>query len=535
MRKLVIVDDNAFLIEGLCRNIDYSQMDVEIRATLTSGAQVLELLSTTDVDLIISDIRMPGMTGLEMAREVIKIKPGIKIILISAYDDFNYAKEAIRIGAFDYVEKPLDYSYLSSVIAKAVHKIDQEEKLLAELNENRLALEQKFFYDLINYNPEEAQYYLLSNADYLKICISYHQYLCAIVKIHAAIDVQKVYGVERYHILVMNLIEDIREGFAFCEMCHCLTIADKIIIILGCNSTDDEILNHKATDLFTNFCNSHPYSNLAFSVGIGDVVSRIWQIPISHTNAKAALEYRFFFADRNVLNIQDIKNRTAVNDSNILFTDDSEEELIRLLCQKDEEGIKTFVESLSQQLSVSVLDKSGVFAFIYALLAKLMKFFNDTGIMAQKIQDEFASAFSDLSKFQTNTELYHWLLKICLLACESLQESVESHHNKICESVLKYVEQNYMNPDLCLNDISSHVNMSPHHLSAVFKKTKKQNLSDTITLIRIAKAQILLKTTDYPLKEISEKVGYANQYYFSACFKKRTGVNPSAYRLNEQQ
>jgi two-component system response regulator YesN len=535
MRKLLIVDDNAILIEGICRNIDYSRLNVEICATLTSGAQVLEILSTNDVDLIISDIRMPGMTGLEMAREVVKIKPGIKIILISAYDDFNYAKEAIRVGAFDYVEKPLDYSYLSNVIAKAVDKINQEEQLLAELNDYRLALEQKFFYDLINYNPEEAKYYLLSNAEYLKICISYHQYLCAIVKIHAAIEVQKLYGVEYYHVLVMNLIEEIKSNFAFCPMCYCLTITDKIIIVLGCNSENGESLNHRITDLFTDFCNSHQNSNLAFSVGIGDIVSSIWQIPISHINAKAALEYRFFFADRDVLNIQDIKDHAHTNHLNVLFTDDSEEKLIRLLCQKDENGIKDFVESLSQELSVSVLDKSGVFAFIYALLAKLMKFFNDTGIIVPKIQDEFASAFSDLSKFQTSTELYHWLLKICLLACDSLQESVETHHNKICESVLKYIEQNYMNPDLCLNDISSYVNMSPHHLSAIFKKTKKQNLTDTIALIRIAKAQILLKTTNCPLKEISEKVGYANQYYFSACFKKKTGINPSAYRLNEQQ
>jgi two-component system response regulator YesN len=531
MRKILIVDDNAILIEGICQNIDYSLLNVEIYATLNSGNQVLEVLSHAEVDLIISDIRMPGMTGLEMAREALKIKPGIKIILISAYDDFNYAKEAIRIGAFDYVEKPLDYSYLANVIKRALNKIEQEEKLLAELNDNRSSLKQKFFYDLINYNPEEAQYYLSTNAEYLKICKTYCRYLCGIVKIGNAIDVQKLFGVEYYHVLVMNLIEEIKLAFRICEMCYCLTIADKIIIILGSALENDDLLNHQINELFTQFCDSHQDSNFAFSIGIGDIVSNIWQIPISHINAKTALEYSFFFAERSVFDYKDIQSNAIASHWNILFTEDSEEKLIRLLCQKDEEGIKNFIKSLSQEFSGSIFDKSSVFAYIYALLAKLMKFFHDTGITVQKIQDEFASAFSDLSKFQTSAQLCDWLLKICLLACESIQQSVETNHTKMCENVLNYIEQNYMNPNLCLNDVSAYVNISPHHLSAIFKKNKKQNLTDAITAVRITKAQILLKTTNLPLKDISEKVGYANQYYFSACFKKKTGISPSTYRL----
>lgn len=529
MRNVLIVDDNALSIEGICKNIDWTALNVQVCATLSNGQQVLELLSSIHVDVIVSDIRMPGMTGLEMSKEVLKIKPCIKIILISAYDDFSYAKQAIRIGAFDYVEKPLDYSYLSGVIAKAVSQIEQEEKLLAELENNRIALEQKFFYDLLNYNPDEAKYHLLSDAEYLGIDMSHSRYLCAIVQIQTAMEVQKQFGMQHYHILIMNLIDEIKHRFAFCGMHYCITIADKIIVILGCTSGREDMLSRKITEIFADFCDSHMDSSLSFSVGIGDAVQSIWQVPTSHMNAKAAADYRFFFSERHVFNIRDIKS--TIN-PNIIFTNDMEEKLIRLLCQKNAEGIKEFTGSLSEELSSSGLDKSGVFAYIYSLLARLMKFFHDTGIKAQNIQDEIASAFADLSKFQTSTQICNWLYKICLLSCESLQDSVETHHSKICESAMKYIEQNYMNPDLCLSDISAYVNMSPHHLSAIFKKTKKQNITDTITSVRIEMAQTLLKTTNLPLKEIGEKVGYANQYYFSACFKKRTGTTPSAYRTD---
>lgn len=532
MRNVLIVDDNILSIDGICKNIDWSSMNVQVCATLTSGKQVVEMLSSTDVDIIISDIRMPGMTGLEMAKEALRIKPSIKIILISAYDDFQYAKEAIRIGAFDYVEKPLDYHYLSSVVAKAISQIEQEEKLLAELNSNRIALEQKFFYDLLNYNPDEAKYQLLPDAQYLNICMTHSRYLCAIVQIQNATEVHNQFGVQHYHILIMDLIEDIKRRFTFCSMHYCIRIADKIVVVLGCNFEQDDILSQKVNNVFEDFCDSHKDSCLSFSIGIGNVVQSIWHIPISHINAKTAADYRFFFPDRYVFNICDIKR---TNNSNIIFTDSTEEELIRLLCQKNVDGIKKFTESLSRELSSSGLDRSGVFAYIYSLLAKLLRFFHDIGITAQNIQDEIVSAFSNLSMFETNEQVCSWLFNICLLSCKCLQDSVEAHHNMICESVLKYIKQNYMDPDLCLNNISAYVNMSPNHLSAIFKKIKKQNITDVITAVRIEMAKTLLKTTNLPLKEISEKVGYANQYYFSACFKKRTGTTPSAYRGNESK
>ena len=114
----LIIDDNKLVTESLKENIDWHKLDVVVTHVFYDALQIEEVVASETVDIIIYDIRMPGLSGLEMAKEVLKQNPAIKIILISAYEDFQYVQEAIRLGAYDFIEKPIDLAYLSSIIAK---------------------------------------------------------------------------------------------------------------------------------------------------------------------------------------------------------------------------------------------------------------------------------------------------------------------------------------------------------------------------------------------------------------------------------
>lgn len=142
------------------------------------------------------------------------------------------------------------------------------------------------------------------------------------------------------------------------------------------------------------------------------------------------------------------------------------------------------------------------------------------------------SASEAMEVFPSSEALFQWLFEFCSVACNCLERSVESYHLQLCNDVKRYIQENYCDPNLSLNTIAVFVNISGSYLSSLFKKNTGKNITDQITETRIRIAQGLLQNTILSIKEISERVGYSNQYYFSASFKKITGLSPSAFRAD---
>jgi len=124
-------------------------------------------------------------------------------------------------------------------------------------------------------------------------------------------------------------------------------------------------------------------------------------------------------------------------------------------------------------------------------------------------------------------EIFEWLYQLCVMICGELESSLKGYHAQLCDEVVTYIGAHYGNPDLSLADIAGHVKLSSTHLCSVFKRITGKNISDCITAVRMERAKALLLSTNLPLKDISETVGYSNQYYLSARFKKHTGHTPS--------
>ena len=152
MKKVMIVDDNALSAEGIVRNIDWELLDAEVVHVENNGDSAIESMRRAPVDLIISDIEMPNLDGISMSSLALSVNPLVKIILISAYDKFEYAKRAIRLGVCDYIEKPLDYGYLTEKIRNAFTAIDREQHNRELVEQSRPLMTEKFFSDLLHYS-----------------------------------------------------------------------------------------------------------------------------------------------------------------------------------------------------------------------------------------------------------------------------------------------------------------------------------------------------------------------------------------------
>ena len=204
MYKIMIIDDNHISVDGICHNIDWSDLNAEVACKAYDGQQALDYLQNNMVDLIISDIEMPQLDGLSLAQNALKINSSIKIILISAFDKFEYAKQAIRLGAFDYIEKPLDYSYLKKIIRNALSMLNKEQRNLEILKQSRPIMIDNFFHKLIQSSSDEARYTLSNYADYLQLNLDYHYYQAIVIQIQNATDIKEKKGIEEYHIKLMS-------------------------------------------------------------------------------------------------------------------------------------------------------------------------------------------------------------------------------------------------------------------------------------------------------------------------------------------
>lgn len=178
MKKVLLVDDSQLSIDGLVQNIDFQQLGLDIAAVCLDSESALDHLNREEVDIVISDIRMPNLTGLDLARYVIPRHKQTKIILISAFDDFEYAQEALRIGVFDYIQKPIDYAYLQRSIQKALDSVEVERALYRQLQDIKPYLEAKLYMDLLHSYPESARVVLSKNMDYLDIKPNQGPYIC---------------------------------------------------------------------------------------------------------------------------------------------------------------------------------------------------------------------------------------------------------------------------------------------------------------------------------------------------------------------
>jgi two-component system response regulator YesN len=530
-KTVLLTDDNYICVKGIEQSVDWAALGIDHIHCAYDGQSALEYLSSHPVDILVSDISMPGITGLELSERALLLNPSLKVILISAYDEFEYARKAVRLGAYDYIEKPINYEYLSETVAKALAEQAQEKKNLEILKKSRPAMEEQFFRLLIQPNPQETQETLELYAQYLELDLdcSYCAALRITVEDQAALK-QKL-GIEEYYVKLLSLENELRHVCNSFKVNYVLKDLNGFICILGDDSASRIEFKKNILSSFSQIIEDFS-GRFDLVIGLGKIVKRIWELSASYMQALKALDLRFFFPEQKILENTQI---TGKKSSFIPGLDTQEDELIQLLCKNDLNGIHEWIIEFTDTVKNNYCSKNMVYTLFYSLISRILKFTYELNISNENLEDEITTVFSDSEKFKTIDKFSEWLYTICMNICKNLQNSVLDYHQSLCQSAVAYINKNYGNSDLSLNDIADHVQITPAYLSTLFKQYRHQNISSYITDVRIDASCHLLENTSLSLKIISMQVGYANQYYFSSCFKKKTGMTPSAYREEYQQ
>ena len=489
MYKLYLLDDEPFILEGLKYIIDWEEYGFDVVGTSSNGEDGFNFIKNEDVDLIITDIMMPKMTGLELISNLKKINHNAKFIVLSAFQEFQYAKEAISMGAENYLTKPIDEDELIQTIEEVKKKIEKIklEKVDTKIFKNDLILKL-----ICNKNNDEV----LDRLKLEGVNLNYKSLCVVIVEFAEDVNINN---------LILNHIDNL-------DYEYCVNLQNQILIIMDKESVNKDALRNLKDDL-SSIINEQIY------ISRGKYVDSIDNLNCSYQSAKDIHEYKLVYP--NISWIREYKEK-SYNLENIDYIDFNH--LKKLLLNKDNKESLNYIESIfsklknDENLTVKQIKTKSIEVFL-----NVYNYFNDSKIIKGLdlyLEKVINSVNLDQIQIELNNMIKHRQSKL---------EETDDSISPIILKLLRNIEKNY-SKDLNLKEISETYNINSIYLGQLFQKETGILFSDYLNNFRVNKAKNLLVETSLKAAEIGELVGYANKNYFYRKFKDIVGITPSEWR-----
>ncbi|MCR5420895.1 MAG: response regulator [Lachnospiraceae bacterium] len=532
MLKIFLVEDEYVVREGIKNIIDWKAHGYEFVGEASDGELALPMIQKARPDIVITDIRMPFMDGLQLSRLIKKDFPWIEIIILSGYAEFDYAKEAIEIGVAHYLSKPISSSELITELHKLSKKVEQNklerqlrEKYALEMEENSLKDKTELFKRITEGTFSAGKIIELANDLSIDItagayqvflfkAISMHheenEYSDSVNKIYE--DLQKITNEEN-----ALMFDRITEG--------------KAILIKGDSPEDIERSLKRNIDKLLKILSK--YDHIKYYGGVGETVNRITHIHESYEKASHAYAHRYMTTASRIFYYSEIINNEAgyVSDKFSIGSVDpghlDRNRIWEFLKTGTRREVTYYVNEFFTGLGENALSSAMFRQYIATdMYFTISSFMDEYGLDRSNIRP------FDLSGGEVSTpeKTVNYVKQQIYTAIKLRDDQAVNKYSDIINRVKSYIEKNYENEDLSLNTIASYVNFSPNHLSMIFSTKTGETLIKYLTDFRMDKAKELLRCTSGRNVDISEAVGYRDPHYFSYLFKKTQGMTPTQYR-----
>ena len=527
MYKIMLADDEGIVIDSLKFIIEKEFGDECIVEYAKTGRSVIELADKFRPDIAIMDIQMPGINGIEAMKEIRKSNSNILFIVMSAYDKFDYAKEAIKLGVIEYITKPMERTKIIAVLKSAMEMIDREREkrsndlLVKEKLETVVPIiESGLIYDIL------LQEQFTEDIENYKTILGLEKdyaYMLSVVCGDGQIGAHMTNAVGS-SVKMQQHYQEVRECVK--EYFDCIVgtvMANKLAVLVPYEKDRMEYneridLIERARELVRHMRRK---TNISFRIGIGRV-GMLQEMAVSYNEALNAL----VMTTGSVAHADDLPIGCD-------YEGDYPIHLEKRLFEKVEKGemnhaietAKSFFDWMAENHADRLMEiRLKVLEF--ALWAEHIAYEN--GGMTYQFHSR-----QDYLPILMNTNdldiIRKWFLEKIMDACQNIQGKREEKSHSIIEMSKTYIKDNF-NKDISLDDVSRVANISPYYFSKIFKEGTGENFIEYLTNIRIEKAKELLSTTEYSMKEICAMCGYSDPNYFSRSFKKNVGVTPTEYK-----
>lgn len=529
MLKAVVIDDEDIIREGLAEDVPWKKLGMRLVGQAENGEQGLRLIQRQKPEVIVTDVRMPFLDGLQLIERVKKELPDSYVIIISGHDEFKYAQQALRLGAFDYILKPIDLKYFEQLLARVreshqrKRKQDRSLRLLAK---NVLA---DIMSGLIAENQVQGA---LQSFD---------------VNLKAEFWTVVILHLDRRHRSPDGSEEEFEIPFFrwFNQRLNDLEAHFRVVVVRNSSheyiavilSDDREEARRIAAEITgTVRLDLQSKGEVTITAGIGETQDRIEKLPLAFRQASEALNLKymlgpnrdiFFSGSAGMLNTDFIRELDA---DVLLETHRRVEDLIGAIRKGGRESVQDLIVEFEQELQRQAPVTVPLVKFsAHSMLFQLLNFLRGRGLTPQDVQLDPLEAYKVITNSETAHEAFRHLAAYVSRIIDRI-ELRRDRYGEIVEKVRAYVEDNYSRCDLSLEEVAEQVGVSYCHLSEIFKRTVGITFIEHLMDLRIQKAKDLIASTPMRFYEISYAVGYENPAYFSELFKRRVGMTPTDYK-----
>lgn len=528
MYKIMLADDEGIVIDSLKFIIEKEFAGDCVIESAKTGRSVIELAESFRPDIAVMDIQMPGINGIDAMREIRATNMHTVFIVMSAYDKFDYAKEAINMGVLEYLNKPVEREKIVQVLRRAMGMIDREREkrsqdlLIREKMESVIPIiENGLIQNLLFHEPFEEDIENFKNL----LGISEDYAYMAVLVCGETQEGNHMTNAVGASIRVQNAYREIREiTGAYLPGMIGSVMANKIAVFIPCSAPKIEyneriLLIEKARELARKLKSR---TEVTFRVGIGSA-KPLYEAAESYNEALNAL-------------VQTTSRVAHVDDAPVgtLYEENYPADIEKMLFELTEKGDVNGVVAEANRFYDWMEENHGV--YIMDIKLKCMEFvlwaehiFYESGgrIYHFRSRKDYLPTLLELKSLD---EIRAWFVDKMGNACQNIAMKKESQSVSVVEKARSYIDSHYHKKDISLDEVSRSVDISPYYFSKIFKEETGRNFVEYITEIRMNKARELLAGSNMSMKEICSEIGYSDPNYFSRIFKKHTGITPTEYK-----
>lgn len=517
MNKVIIVEDDRIIRRSLC-SVPWKEHGFILAGEATNGENAIELIEKEQPQVVISDITMPFMNGLEMAKLIRETSPHTKVIFLTGYEDFKYAQEAVKLKAFDYLLKPVKMAELIEKVKKAGaesnREVDKEKRFVDSLP----LLEQRLLRKMMSTQNEESIIDIEKELVELGMKLEGPYFAAMLIHLNSSDEEEEVENKKKLTEILFELQPENKDSYLvngeINEMALLLCLEN------DCEKSKKEL----ALEILEQI--NKQVAKIA-TITIGRTYDNQFEIGTSFVESRLAMDMKHIMGTSRVYSIEDTIPSTLQNMNYLKELDETFKNYIKLgLPHKARETLDQLSTAITESKSIP-LSETKLLALKYSTLVFYQIKRWKEGDIEGFNELEFYNLILQLESLQEMTSILGGLIEEWT---NSMSKANDPNRNTLVDKAMEYMKKNYHDEALTQRKVANEIFVSAPYLSNLFKIEKGLNFGDYLLNLRMNKAMDLLQSHNAKIYKVAGNVGYSNPQYFSVCFKKYTGYTPGEYR-----
>ncbi len=532
MYKVLLVDDETLIREAISENIQWEEMGFSFMGACENGKQAIEAIEKEQPDLLLTDINMPFVDGMELTKFVYENYPDTKVIIISGYDEFEYAKNAVKYQVLEYILKPITPMEFSETLLRVKKIFDERKESQRDVKKIRSAyvsnlpmVQGRYLHNLFNGTADYSK--LKDKQEELRLKLDAGCYNTALVEGDDLEPFTSQYANVKDE-LALFAIYNISAEIVALENCGIAFqgIDEKTAILFM--GEEEEWLKEKIKQTLPKIHQAiEDFLHIQVTIAVGKTVQRVEELPDSFAKTKSALEYKFMLGGNQTIEAEEYEEiRNSAKHIDIF---EWASQIATSIRTNKIEEITQKTEQFIEQIKLSYVNKNRSFVYVQNLVLSVINLLELPEELEEEIYGQERNFMSQIYQCENLDKIVTHLCGTFRYICNLMSNQRDSYGKRQAMLALDYIEKNYADSSITLNSVCTALAMSTSYFSSIFKNYTGETFIESLTKKRMEKAKILLEQGNLKTYEIAEAVGYSDAHYFSVSFKKAVGKTPTEY------